>query len=151
MTTTIIRFLNILLAALLAGVSFGIWIGFNPSSLSATSYLEQQQNMLGALKVLMVSLVFVATFVTLISAQLQKSNKPVFLTLLAAAGFFVACILITRFGNKPIDDMVMAWTPETMPGNWAELRDQWWTLHIWRTLAELVALCLVTWASIRRD
>lgn len=35
MTSSIIRFLNIILAAMLAGVSFGIWIGFNPMDLSA--------------------------------------------------------------------------------------------------------------------
>jgi len=56
MTTSIIRFLNIVLAALLAGVSFGIWFGFNPLALSASTYVDQQQNMLRALRGLMVSL-----------------------------------------------------------------------------------------------
>lgn len=151
MAPTIARFLNIIIAALLAGVSFGIWIGFNPLSLSAATYVEQQQNMLSSLKVLMISLVFIATLITIVSAFLQKRNKPVFITLLVAAAFFIACILITRFGNKPIDDRVMTWTAETLPSNWTELRDQWWSLHIMRTIAELVALVLVTWASIRKD
>jgi hypothetical protein len=43
MAVFIVRFLNIILATLLAGVSFGIWIGFNPSDLSPSTYLEQQQ------------------------------------------------------------------------------------------------------------
>jgi len=50
MTTSIIRFLNIILAALLAGVSFGIWIGFNPLKVSPSTYIEQQQNMIGVEK-----------------------------------------------------------------------------------------------------
>jgi archaellum biogenesis protein FlaJ (TadC family) len=151
MTTSIIRFLNIILAALLAGVSFGIWIGFNPVDLSASTYVEQQQNMLRALKVLMVSLVFMAAILTIVSAFLQKNNRTVFITLLVAAIFFIACILITRFGNKPIDDIVLTWTSNSLPGNWTELRDKWWSFHIMRTIAELAALLLVTWTSVKKD
>ena len=55
MTTSIIRFLNIIIAALLAGTSFGIWMGFNPLNLSPSTYIEQQQNMIRALNVLMIT------------------------------------------------------------------------------------------------
>lgn len=151
MTTSVIRFLNIILAALLAGISLGIWIGFNPMDLTASTYVEQQQNMLRALRVLMVLLVFMATIITVLSAFLQKSDRTVFITLLAAALFFVACILITRFGNKPIDDVVLTWTSGTIPDNWVDLRNKWWSLHIMRTIAEISALFIVTWAQIRRD
>lgn len=150
MGTSIIRFLNIIIAALLAGVSFGIWIGFNPMDLSASVYIEQQQNMLQALRVLMVLLVLTATIITIISAFLHKGNKPVFVALLVAATFFIACILITRFGNKPIDDIVLTWTSNSPPDNWTELRDKWWSLHIMRTIAELAALFLVTWTSVKK-
>lgn len=151
MGTSVVRFLNIIIAALLAGVSFGIWIGFNPMDLPASVYIVQQQNMLQALRVLMVMLVFLATFITIISAFLQKSNKTVFVTLLIAAIFFISCILITRFGNKPIDNIVLTWTSDSFPGNWTELRDKWWILHIMRTIAELAALILVTWTSIKKS
>jgi archaellum biogenesis protein FlaJ (TadC family) len=151
MTLSIIRFLNILIAALLAGVSFGIWIGFNPVHLSPSTYLEQQQNMLQALQVLMISLVFIATLITIVSAVLQKNNRFVFSTLLVAAGFFVACILITRFGNKPIDDLVMTWSLDSLPTNWAEVRDSWWSFHRMRTVTELIALILITWSSVKKD
>ena len=36
MTLTFIRFINIILAALLAGTSFGIWVGLIPEPLWAT-------------------------------------------------------------------------------------------------------------------
>ncbi len=77
----IIRFLNIILAALLAGTSFGIWLGFNPINLSPSTYAEQQQNTIQALNVLMISLVVIATIITIVSAFLQKNNKPVFIAL----------------------------------------------------------------------
>lgn len=151
MTNSIIRVLNIILAALLAGVSFGIWIGFNPMNLPAATYIEQQQSMVGALRVLMASLVFTATIITVTSAYLQRNNKFVVIALLVAAVFFIACILITGLGNKPIDDLMMTWTPDSPPNNWAELRDKWWMLHQLRTIAELAALFIVTWTSIKKD
>lgn len=151
MTTSIIRFLNVIIAALLAGVSFGIWIGFNPLSLSPSTYIEQQQNMIQALNVLMITLVFSATVITIISAFLQKNNKPVFITLLIASLFFIICIIISRFGNQPINNIIMKWQPDSLPGNLSELRDKWWSFHIMRTIAELIALCLVTWTSIRKN
>jgi archaellum biogenesis protein FlaJ (TadC family) len=147
----LIRFINIILAALLAGVSFGIWIGFNPMDLSSSTYVEQQQNMLSSLRILLVSLVFIATIITIISALLQKKNNFIFISLLVAAVFLIACILITRFGNKPIDDMVLNWTSGSLPSNWAELRDKWWSFHIMRTVAELIAFLLIAWTSIKRD
>lgn len=151
MSTSFIRFLNIILAALLAGVSFGIWIGFNPMDLSASVYIEQQQNMLHALRISMVLLVVITTIITLVSAFLQKSNKAVFVALLVAAAFLIACIIITRFGNKPLDDIVLTWTANSFPDNWTEIRDKWWSFHIMRTISEIAALFIVTWTSIKKD
>lgn len=150
-TTTIVRFINIILVALLAGISFGIWIGFNPSGLSAFTFIEQQQNMLHSIRSFLISLVVVATLITILSAYLQKTNKSAFISLLIAAIFLIACILITRFGNKPIDDLVITWTKDTIPDNWAELRDKWWSLHILRTIAEMLALFIITWTSIDKN
>ena len=151
MATPLVRFLNIIVAALLAGVSFGIWIGFNPSGLSSSTFIEQQQNMLQSLRTLMVSLAVIATLITILSAYLQKHDKSTFISLIIAAVFFIACIIITLFGNKPIDDKVITWTKDAIPTNWTELRDNWWSFHILRTIAEIIALLLVTWTSIRKD
>jgi hypothetical protein len=150
MTTSIIRFLNIIIAALLAGTSFGIWMGFNPLNLSPSTYIEQQQNMVRALNVLMITLVFGATIITIISAILQRGDMKAFFPLLIASLFFIACIIISRFGNQPINNVIMTWTSGTIPNNLSELREKWWSFHIMRTIAELIALCLVTWTSIKK-
>lgn len=146
MIPSILRFANIMLAALLAGVSFGIWIGFNPVHLSPAAYLEQQQNMFQSLKVLMISLVIIATIITAVSAFVQRNDKPVFISLIVAALCFVGCMIITKFGNLPIDNLILTWTPETMPSDWTEFRDRWWSFHIMRTVTELVALVLIAWS-----
>lgn len=150
MATFIVRFVNVILAALLAGTSFGICVGANPINLSPTTYIEQQQNTVHSLSTLMTLLVIGATVVTLASAFLQRTNKATFTTLLIAAGFFIACILITRFGNVPLDAIVLSWKPKEPPPTWHILRDQWWSFHLMRTGVELIALCLVSWTAIRK-
>lgn len=147
MTLTFIRFTNLILAALLAGTSFGIWMGLNPKNYSPATYLEQQQQLVQSLNTLMVSLVIAATIVTIISAFLQRNNKTVFITLLIAAAFFASCIFISKFGNLPIQTEMLNWKTDSLPGNWTSLRDKWWTLHIVRTVAELIAFTLVAWTT----
>ena len=147
MTFTIIRFVNLILAALLAGTSFGICVGLNPDNYSPSTYIEQQQQLVLSLNTLMVSLVIAATIVTIISAVLQRKNKTVFVTLLFAAIFFASCIFISRFGNLPIQTEMLKWKIDTLPDNWTSLRNEWWTLHIIRTIAELIALALVAWTT----
>jgi hypothetical protein len=125
MIISVIRFLNIIVAALLAGISVGIWIGFNPLDLSPSTYIEQQQNTIRSLNVLMISLVVFATVITIISAFLQKGNKEDFIVLLIASLFFISCILISRFGNQPINKIILTWTTDSLPANLSEIREKW--------------------------
>lgn len=151
MAPSAIRFGNIILAGLLAGVSFGIWMGFDPSNLTPSTYIEQQQNLDRSLNVLMTALVILATLVSLTSAFFQRDDRPAFVALLLAAGCFVTCILISRFANQPINNIVLTLDPRSPPADWTELRDRWWFFHILRTLSELIAFGLVAWASTRPE
>lgn len=148
--TLTIQFLNIILAALIAGAVFGIWIGYNPKNFSAPTYIEQQQGAIKALNTLMPILGLITIILTLISAFQQKDSKSVFITLLIATGFLIISGLVTRFGNQPINSLIMTWNVNAPPANWTELRDKWWSFHIVRTLASFIALCLIVWANIRR-
>lgn len=149
MITSIIRFTNIILVALLAGTSFGIWMGFDPRNYSLSTYIEQQQHLVNSLQTLLVSLVILATIVTIASAFLQRANRRILITLLIAAFFLFSCILITRVGNLPIQKLMLTWNANTAPENWTSLRDQWWSFHILRTIAELIALVLVAWTNVQ--
>jgi hypothetical protein len=148
MIIKIIRFINIILVAVLAGVSLAIWIGFNPANLPASAWLMQQQQMLHSLRTLMVTLVMVSTVVTLINAYMNLHKKRVLASLVIAAAFLVACLVITRLGIKTLDDQVLQWNISSIPADWMELRDRWRVLHTMRTVAELAALCLIVWNSI---
>lgn len=33
------------------------------------------------------------------------------------------------FGNRPLNDQIAAWRPETIPSYWLDIRDRWDTVH----------------------
>lgn len=150
MSLRLINFFNILFAALLAGISVGIWLGFDPANYSASTYLEQQQHLVRSLNAPLIALVAVTTLLTLLSAYLQRKDKPVCVALLLAAAFFISCMLITRLGNVPVQEQMLEWTPDAMPENWTVLRDEWWSYHIMRAVVELIALALVIWTVVQK-
>jgi hypothetical protein len=151
MITHTLRFLNIVMAGLLAGIILGIWIGFNPETFSFSTYVEHQQGAINALNVSMPLLGLMTIILTLFSAFSQKENKAVFIILLLAAVLLIASGMITKFGNQPINKIVMTWSIATEPANWIELRDRWWTLHQLRSVCSLIAFLLIAWTSIKRS
>lgn len=151
MTTRIIRFCNIIMAALVTGTIFGIWIGYNPKDLSAPTFIEQQQNAILALNTLMPILGLITILLTLTSAFLLRKDKIAFSVLVVASVFLIVSGLTTRFGNQPINSIVMTWDMNTPPNNWIELRNQWWFFHKLRTLTAFIGLCLIVWTSIKKE
>jgi hypothetical protein len=51
MLVTTVRFLGLFLTALLVGAMFGIWLGYDPTALSASAFVEMQQNAIRALNI----------------------------------------------------------------------------------------------------
>jgi len=151
MNLKVIRVLNVFIAALLAGSLFGSLTGYNPGSLSAVSYVEQQQNAIRSLNTLMPLLGLITIILTIIAAFYQRKNKKVFITLLIATVLLLISALITKFGNQPINAIVMTWNKADIPVNWTDFRDRWWSLHVIRAISALIALLLITVASIRKD
>jgi len=148
MTRSLFCLANIVFAALIAGGMFVIWVGYDPAALSPATYVEQQQNAIRALNVLMPVLGGLTVLLTLICAFLQRKDRKAFVLLIVAAAFLVVGGLVTRFGNQPINDIVMSWDIARPAANWTELRDQWWGFHRVRSISGLIALVLITWANI---
>jgi len=151
MTITIVRFVNIVMAGLIAGILLGIWLGFNPMTYSFATYLEHQQGAIKALNILMPALGLITIILTLVSAFLQKTNKVVFVTLMVAAILLVTSGLLTKFGNQPINKIVMTWHNTDVPTHWTELRDKWWTLHQIRAMSAIIAFLLIVWTNTRKN
>jgi hypothetical protein len=145
----ILRFLSLLLAALVAGSVFGIWVSFNPMSLSSASYVEQHQSLVKGFNVLLPALGGVIIVSSFWIAYLNKANQSVMILFLMAAVFFLLTGLITRFRNQPINSLVMTWKPTAPPSDWAQWRDKWWLYHKLRLVSSVVGLCLLIWANLQ--
>jgi uncharacterized membrane protein len=151
MNLQIIRILNVFIAALLGGALFGSWMGYNPEGLSAGAYLEQQQQAIKSLNTLMPAMGLITIILTLIAAFYQRKQSLRLILLLVAASLLIISALITKFGNQPINAIVITWEKNDMPDEWTSLRDKWWSLHILRCLASITALLLIVIASVRRS
>lgn len=147
-TAFAIRFTNIFVTALVAGAMFGIWLGYNPHTLTASAYIEQQQNAISTLNVTMPILGAVCIALTLGQASLVRSTRSSFYLLLLGAALLITAGLITKFGNQPINARVITWSATSPPATWEQAREQWWHWHILRTLAGLAALACVIAASL---
>src|SRR5207247_9489355 len=122
----------------------GIWLGYNPRALTASAFVEQHQNAVRALNVTMPLLGANCVALTIAHAFLVRVNRKAFLLLLFGAALFVAAGLITRFGNQPINAIVMTWQASAPPPTWTALRDTWWRWHVLRTVAGIAAfMCVV--------
>jgi len=139
-----------ILSGLLAGALLAIMLGFDTKRFSFPSYLEQQQNIIKAFNVIMPLLGLAVIILTIVSAFSQKSNKPIFVSLLIAALLLIVSGLITRFGNQPINATVMTWSANAEPPNWSLLRDKWLNLHIIRTALSFFAFCMIGWCSLKK-
>jgi uncharacterized membrane protein len=150
MVANVVRFLGLLFMSLLVGTMFGIWLGFNPSTLTAATYVEQQQNAIRALNTALPVLGAVCILLTAALAALTNNEPRSRYLLIAAVVFLVVAGLVTRFENQPINSLVMTWSAQAPATNWMELRDAWWNWHILRTVSGIFALSLTILAAIGR-
>ena len=150
MTAGVIRFVLLLVLALLVGAMFGIWAGYDPATLSPGAFVEQHQNAVRGLNVLLPVMGAVCIVLTVVLAVMTKDDARARYLLAAAAVCLIAAGLVTRFGNQPINAIVMTWSPQAPPANWTQLRDEWWRWHVVRTGAGIAALALTLLALLVR-
>lgn len=145
-----IAFANLLLASLMVGAMFGVWLSFNPAGLGASAYVALQRHGIRALNVNMPILGAVTALLTIVAAVLARHDPTRLALLVGAAVGFVIAGLITRFLCQPINAVVMTWSVDAPPANWMQLRDEWWRWHIARVIAGIVGLCLLIIANLRQ-
>ena len=148
MFTLMIDFANLLLAALVVGAMFGVWLFLTPARLDANSYVTVQQHVIRKMNTTMPALGAVTTLATIIATVLRRGDNVRLALPIAAAVCFVATGLITRFLNQPINAIVMTWHRDP-PSNWTVLRDTWWRWHLIRLCTGLAGLSLLIAATLR--
>jgi uncharacterized membrane protein len=134
--------------ALLVGSMFGIMIGYNPASLSASAYVEQHQNAVRSLNTLFPVMGAICIALIVILVVRSGTQRRIRYLLVAAASLMLFAALVTRFGNQPINAIVMTWSTHVQAANWEQLRDQWWQWHVARTVAAILSFSFVVIAVL---
>ncbi len=87
-----------------------------------------------------------------IAAWRLRGDRPALALHLLAAACVAGMLLVFALGNNPINAQFAAWTPATLPPDWATLRDRWEAYHATSAAlatATLVALLLGTVRELR--
>lgn len=148
--TTLAQVAALLLVSLVAGSMFGIWRGYDPALYSPATFVEAHQGAVRGLNMLLPAMAIAGLVLTVVLAILGRS-KPTALWLYIAAAVAIAIGgAITRLANQPINELVMAWTPTSLPDNWTALRDSWWGWHLAR-LAVTIGAELLLIAAVFAD
>lgn len=149
MTLLVIEFANLLLAALLVGTLFGVWLVLNPAALTADSYIAVQQQAIRTLNTIMPRLGAATILATVVAAYWERADSTRFWLLVGTVVCFVAVGLVTRFLNQPINAIVMTWKSGLVPpAGWTDLRDAWWKWHFLRLVTGIVGFCLLLSATL---
>jgi uncharacterized membrane protein len=81
----------------------------------------------------------------------RRRRRGGFYLNLAGVAFLLVALTITLSVNVPIDHAIDRWTVQTLPPDWATIRDRWQAYHTSRTAASLLgfgcALAAALWAS----
>jgi hypothetical protein len=151
MALKVFEIISIVLAALVAGVFWGPWLGltrsiatFKPETFLAIVYrlnLNLEPSMTVLMPLALLSIVPVLL--------LARADLPVtFALALAALVLFVVALLVTVIIEVPIAKQAKSWTMATLPANWQRLRDRWASVHIVRVVAGLVGLTLLVAGAV---
>lgn len=68
--------------------------------------------------------------------------------IVVASALFAASIVYTVLLPVPINNEVTRWQPESLPGNWRQLRRRWDKLHAFRVVLLFVALVLLVASAL---
>lgn len=148
MVLKIARFVNLLLAGLLAGNEFGTWAAVHPAlgELSARERIRAEQEVTRRYAKIMpfwMSSV-IASCLAVLALTRDRRSATFFFTV-ASTVCFVAMLISTLLGNVPINNRVLELSPENDSEEFLRLRERWDRLHAFRVLlnvAGLVFLCL---------
>jgi hypothetical protein len=154
MARNILRLTAFMLYALVFAVFWGTWFSQSRSmdALSAGAFLENGRQYIANLAMPM-RFLMPACLVTVFAwaYALRGRNRRAAALALAAGLLMTAALIITLSVNVPIDNRIKAWTLETLPADWARIRDHWEAFHCLRAWLSFAGLACLAAADPARE
>jgi len=149
MARRIVLFASLFFVALASGGAFVVYLAYNPANMSQAFYVETMQHAIHVMLPLAVVL-NLGLFFTIVSAVLARRDRLSFYLLIAASICIIAAVLVTIFGNWPINNQIITWAINSPPPDWTELRDEWWRFHVARAVMLIAALSFLRLRALLR-
>ena len=138
MAATVVLFLAVLMAGLVAGLLFGTVLEHEQLKvLPAKPWVLARQSIDAVFSRLMPWL-WNTTLLLLAAAAYLTHDRARWL-FAAAAAILLAGIVVTLVIEVPLNKQIASWTQETILPEWASVRDRWVRFHAVRTVAGVVA------------
>ena len=146
------RFVNLVLAGLLAGNEFGTKVAVHPAleRLGPPERVRAEQEVTRRYAAIM-SFWMSSVIVSCLPVLALSHKTSAFLPTLVATACFVAMLASTLRGNVPINDRVLELAPEADDEEFAELRERWDRLHTLRVALNVAGLTFLCVGALRAD
>ena len=146
------RFVNLVLAGLLAGNELGTRVAIHPSleRLSTPERIRAEQEVTRRYAAIMPFWMSSVIVSCLPVVALSRGTRA-FLPTLAGTACFVGMLASTLIGNVPINNRVLEMSPETDGEEFVELRERWDRLHTLRVALNVVGLGLLCVGALSRS
>lgn len=148
MARKLVLFASLFFVALASGGAFVVSLAYNPATMAPAFYVQSMQHAIRVMLPLAVAMNLGLVF-TAVSAMLARRDRGSLYLLGAASTFIVGAVLVTVFGNWPINEQIIKWDVASPPSNWMDLRDAWWRYHLARFGMGLAALTAAILAGLR--
>jgi uncharacterized membrane protein len=140
---SVIQVIAIMLIALVAGSTFGIWRGYAPEFYAASTFVEVHQGTVRGLNILLPLMAFGAIACVAALTYRARSSRSTLVLYVCALVLIVSAGLVTRLINQPINAEIMNWSITSLPVGWEAVRDKWWRWHIVRTLLSIAGTAVL--------
>jgi len=152
MATKIIFTITLLAYAMIASQAFMYMLSLKQVQLSldANAYTEIRKltdiSMRASFKYVIYTALLANVLLVIATAKSQGSH--VFIAATIALVALVAEILLTLKGNLPVNDIINTWAPDTIPANWAAVREKWFTIFQYRQIASITGFASLVIAAL---
>ncbi len=152
MIPNLARFVNLVLAGLLAGNELVTKVALHPSleRLSTPERVRAEQEVTRRYAEIM-PFWMLSTIASCVAALALSRGSRGFLPTLAGTACFAGMLLSTLLGNVPINNRVLELSPETDGEEFEELREHWDRLHSLRVVLNVVGLGMLVAGALRGD
>ena len=144
------RFVSLFCAALALGLTVTHDLEIpGKQMLSGADWLTVQRTFYGGFAIVGGVAEVLGLISTGVLLSLLRKRRTAFVLTLVAAISFAGMLALFAFGNNPLNLQVMAWTPQTLPANWREIRDAWDGFHAASSAFAALALAALLVATLR--